>query len=445
MFLDSPRFPDLIAYGARGGPRYSTSIVGTLDDTETRNQNWAYPLAQYQVGLVHRGRALTEQLFAFFRTVAQGRTNTFRFRDPLPGEAEGVGEILGVGDGTKTTFRLVKCYRSGGLVMPRRITKPVAGTVQVCVDGTPVAPASLVVDTVQGLVTIPAPAAGAVVTASFQFDVPVRFETDQLRLERVAPEVWSWESITLVEERLMPEFDVGACSPPPLLGCRRVAMHPTLSQGLTYCWDLDEASGPRVDHIAHVPLAEGGTPTASTLGKHGQAAVFSGTNWLATSGGAPVFTPPFTLACWLWMSAYPAAESYCVVGQGLTLASGQYGFYLIVRPDDHRLQMSVQGGFRGLVSWPIPPSLGTWHLVIGWHASLVAGDAGTMNLQVDNALPVSAPNGTNGPTSTNFVLGAMGSLGSSSARLVGHLDSVMFWPRVLTPLERVDLWNGGQG
>jgi uncharacterized protein (TIGR02217 family) len=216
MYIDSPRFPDEIAYGARGGPRYSTSIVRTLDGTETRNQNWAYPLAQYEVGLVHRGRALTEQLFAFFRTVAQGRTNTFRFRDPLPGEAEGIDEVLGIGDGTKTTFRLVKCYRSSSLTSPRRITKPVAGSVQVAVHGAPVDPASVTVDTVQGLVSLPAPDAGAVVTATFQFDVPVRFDSDTLRLARVAPDVWSWEQVTLVEERLMPEFDEGACGGGPL-------------------------------------------------------------------------------------------------------------------------------------------------------------------------------------------------------------------------------------
>jgi uncharacterized protein (TIGR02217 family) len=216
MWIDSPRFPDQLAYGARGGPGYSTSIVGTFDGSETRNQNWAYPLARYDVGLVHRDRATTELLFSFFRTIAQGRTNTFRFRDPLPGEAEGVDEVLGVGDGTKTTFRLVKCYRSGGLVSPRRITKPVAGSVHVTVNNVPVPSGSVSVNTTQGLVTIPAPGAGTVVRASFQFDVPVRFETDTLRLQRVAPAVWSWESITLVEERLLADIDDGACTAEPL-------------------------------------------------------------------------------------------------------------------------------------------------------------------------------------------------------------------------------------
>jgi uncharacterized protein (TIGR02217 family) len=216
MFIDNPRFPDEIAYGARGGPQYSTSVIGLLQGDEQRNQNWAYPLARYEVGLVNRGRILTEQLLSFFRTIAQGRTNTFRFRDPLPGEAEGVNEVLGVGDGAKTTFRLVKCYHSGGLVSPRRITKPVAGSVQVSVNEVPVPPGSLSVNTTQGLVTIPAPGAGSVVRASFQFDVPVRFDTDTLRLQRLDPVVWSWESITLMEERLLVDFDEGACTAAPL-------------------------------------------------------------------------------------------------------------------------------------------------------------------------------------------------------------------------------------
>ena len=203
MFLESPRFPNELAYGARGGPQYSTSVVGTLDDTETRNQNWARPLARYDVGLVNRDRATTESLFAFFRTVAQGKTNGFRFRDPLPGEAEGVQEVIGVGDGTTQTFQLVKQYASGDDYHEARvITKPVPGTVQVWLQAVLLDPSTYAVDHTRGLVMLPAPVApGQVLQASYQFDVPVRFDTDQLRLQRVAPDVYSWESIVVIETR----------------------------------------------------------------------------------------------------------------------------------------------------------------------------------------------------------------------------------------------------
>src|SRR5262245_25158161 len=129
MFIETPRFPDQIAYGARGGPQFSTSIVATMDHTEQRNQNWHAPLARYEVGLINRDRALTEQLFAFFRTIAQGKTNGFRFHDFLPGEGEVDGDVMAVGDGSTQTFQLVKHYVNGDGVVQRVITKPVGDTV----------------------------------------------------------------------------------------------------------------------------------------------------------------------------------------------------------------------------------------------------------------------------------------------------------------------------
>ena len=40
-FIETPRFPDDIAYGAQGGPMYSTDVVATASGYEKRNQNWA--------------------------------------------------------------------------------------------------------------------------------------------------------------------------------------------------------------------------------------------------------------------------------------------------------------------------------------------------------------------------------------------------------------------
>jgi uncharacterized protein (TIGR02217 family) len=202
MFLETPRFPDELAYGARGGPQYSTSVVGTFDGTETRNQNWSQPLARYEIGLVHRERALTELLFAFFRTIAQGRTNSFRFHDPLPGEGEGIFEYLDAGDGVRRGFQLRKRYGSGDLHAYRTITKPVPGTVVMYLNDTTPVTTGWSVDTATGMVYFDAPVApGSAVLADFQFDVPVRFDTDQLGMQRVTANLWSWESILLIETR----------------------------------------------------------------------------------------------------------------------------------------------------------------------------------------------------------------------------------------------------
>ena len=83
---------------------------------------------------------------------------------------------MGIGDGERTEFALIKYY--GDYV--RRITKPVEGTVRVDVDDveTPVS-----VDHSRGLIQFQsAPDEGANITANFEFDVPVRFAIEALEI-----------------------------------------------------------------------------------------------------------------------------------------------------------------------------------------------------------------------------------------------------------------------
>src|SRR5690606_9121053 len=108
-----------------------------------------------------------------------------------------VDEPLGTGDGTAVSFQLVKSYGAAFDPYVRPITKPVAGTVTVRVDGiaTPVA-----VDALTGLVTFAAaPEAGAAITASFEFDVPVRFDTDRLDVELASFDAAQAPAIPLLE------------------------------------------------------------------------------------------------------------------------------------------------------------------------------------------------------------------------------------------------------
>jgi uncharacterized protein (TIGR02217 family) len=75
----------------------------------------------------------------------------------------------------------VKRYGAPSRVYVREISAPVAGTVLVAVNG--VATTNFTVNTSTGVVTFNAgsiPANGAVVTAGFEFDVPVRFDTDEI-------------------------------------------------------------------------------------------------------------------------------------------------------------------------------------------------------------------------------------------------------------------------
>jgi uncharacterized protein (TIGR02217 family) len=81
--------------------------------------------------------------------------------------------------------------------------KPVAGSVRVAVAGVELAAEAFAVDAASGRVSLmQAPAAGAAVTAGFEFDVPVRFDTDFLDIDLTAFRAGQIPSIPLVEIRV---------------------------------------------------------------------------------------------------------------------------------------------------------------------------------------------------------------------------------------------------
>ncbi|MFZ0267161.1 phage distal tail protein, Rcc01695 family, partial [Caulobacter sp.] len=134
----------------------------------------------------------------------------FRFRDPAdckscapsatPAAAD---QAIGTGDGARKTFALSKLYGTGETAVVRPIAKPVAGTVKIAVAGVTLGPAAYAVDTATGLVTLGiAPAAGAAVTAGFEFDVPVRFDGERIDLTMEGFNAARVGAVALVEVRV---------------------------------------------------------------------------------------------------------------------------------------------------------------------------------------------------------------------------------------------------
>lgn len=201
------RFPTDIARGARGGPERRTEIATLGSGFEERNAVWAHSRRRWDAGLGVRTLAQLSAVVAFFEE-RRGRLVGFRFRDPLdhasaaPGAAvTPTDQQLGSGDGETRRFTLSKTY--GGAFDPYRrpIRKPVAGTVRVAVGG--VETTAFALDLADGSVVLDvAPAAGAPVSAGFEFDVPVRFDADRLEVELAAFEAGSAPSVPLVEIRL---------------------------------------------------------------------------------------------------------------------------------------------------------------------------------------------------------------------------------------------------
>ena len=207
MAFHEVRFPDDISRGARGGPERRTQIVELASGDEERNASWANSRRRYDVAYGIRRADDLAAVVAFFEA-RNGRLHGFRFKDwgdqksCLPsGTPAPTDQKIGNGDGTTTTFQLVKRYSSGAQSWTRSITKPVAGSVTIALNGAPQA-SGWSVATATGLVTFAAPpAAGIAVTAGFVFDVPVRFDSDALDVTHDIERLGSITSIPLVEIR----------------------------------------------------------------------------------------------------------------------------------------------------------------------------------------------------------------------------------------------------
>lgn len=291
-FIESPRFPDEIAFGSVGGPGFNTTVVVVDSGHESRNQNWTYPKCVYDVAHGAKTQAQMSELVSFFRTVGKGRANSFRFKDYLDfsaSVAEGFAGSGGIGSGLPT-YQMYKIYAALLNTDIRPISKPVSNTITVYRNGVAVSygvgASQISIDYTTGIVSFIAdatsaassitpgstttvvlaanpgtlvagkklhlsgfaganaasvngiahtinsvsgsgpftfvlstntsgqtitlgsglgskfPQASDVLTWSGEFDVPVRFDIDQMRVSIDDYNAYSWGQITLVEVRI---------------------------------------------------------------------------------------------------------------------------------------------------------------------------------------------------------------------------------------------------
>lgn len=205
-FLETPRFPDDIALdGIEGGPEYSTTVHATFGGIDYRNINRAQQKGSWDVASGVR----TPLDFAAVRDqfrMARGQAHGFRFRDwtdYLCTHAEGVLTLV-----SGSVYQMYKRYGSGATLEDRLITKPIAATVEVKRTRSGVTTTiSVTLDATTGGVTVSGHAGGDTYTWAGEFDVPVRFGTDELRVRATGPRRYddgrpllSWESVPLIED-----------------------------------------------------------------------------------------------------------------------------------------------------------------------------------------------------------------------------------------------------
>ena len=189
MSFSNTRFETgYIIYRTDGGAQFSTDIVVMNSGFEQRNQNWQYARGKWDFGDRKLPQSELTEVINFFRARA-GMAQGFLFKDWSDYQvtaANGVMGPLGIGTGL-ATYQLTKNYSSGGSVGQRLIQKPVAGTFTGYKNGLALVVGSgagnIAVDYTTGLVTFvaPYPIATDVLKFATEFDVPLRFDTDELQ------------------------------------------------------------------------------------------------------------------------------------------------------------------------------------------------------------------------------------------------------------------------
>src|SRR5215510_15014562 len=177
------RLPTALSFGSEFGPEFSTEVVTLLQGAEQRNSNWYQDRPRGDLRYSVRTLAYLQQLIAFVHA-RRGEAQAWRFKWHL--DYTGVGQFLGIGDGTQTTFQLQKIYNSGGAedYYVRKITRPVGvghpigntyDSVALYQNGAFMG-GGYAVNYTTGQVVLASPLpAGVTLTSTFEFDWPMRF------------------------------------------------------------------------------------------------------------------------------------------------------------------------------------------------------------------------------------------------------------------------------
>ncbi len=210
MAFHEVQFPSPLSFGAVGGPERRTDIVTLSNGFEERNTPWAHSRRRYDAGLGLRSLDDVAELVAFFEA-RQGQLHAFRWKDwgdfkscPPLSKVASADQLIGIGDEVSSHIPLTKTYGSGSDAYVRLIKKPVAGTVRVSVGGDELQETiDYTVEFETGTVVFPHPPdLGAEIRAGFEFDVPVRFDTDVIQTSVSSFRAGDAPNVPVIEVRI---------------------------------------------------------------------------------------------------------------------------------------------------------------------------------------------------------------------------------------------------
>lgn len=208
------QFPPIISMGAVGGPGFHTTILTLASGFERRNVDWSKTRAKYTISFGAKSKQDMNVAIKFF-FARLGRAFGFRFKDwsdfqvptweVTPGDIDPLPTFFTT-TGVLATFQLTKTYGDTASTFTRAITKPVAATLSLFNNGAPmVVTTDYTLDATTGIVTLSAgvtATTGHLITGSFEFDVPVRFDVDDMAIQAMTQHLMEWDNIQFIEVRV---------------------------------------------------------------------------------------------------------------------------------------------------------------------------------------------------------------------------------------------------
>lgn len=208
MTIPAYRLPEGIERGSQFGPSFKNVIQEAISGNEQRFAQWSRcrGVGDLSYGLLTSADPVGDfaAILAMYRAHF-GSLYPWRFRDWSDYTA--TDELFGTGDGSTTDFHLVKTYdpsqillnTPGSFFYVRSITL-VSGTPAIEVNGTPATPVTDYTISSSGLVSfVTPPAFNDLLTWTGEFDVAVRFDTDQLPVIINEADLASIRSIPIME------------------------------------------------------------------------------------------------------------------------------------------------------------------------------------------------------------------------------------------------------
>lgn len=181
MFIDI-KFPDSVSYTSIGGPQFSTKITSLRTGGEIRSPQWETSKSKYVINQVFKTKEQIDEIVAIFYIV-KGKAYSFRFKDWMDFSAtkQKISKVV-TSTETENILQIEKSYEFNNNTISRKITKIVPNSEIVYYQDNILNKDTYIIDNTNGTLTIENSIDIELLCISFEFDVEVRFDIDNLHI-----------------------------------------------------------------------------------------------------------------------------------------------------------------------------------------------------------------------------------------------------------------------